>query len=57
MKGRLRPMKGMVNEMYTVSLLQQPDDSYLFHGMPRKEFQAVFNFAKFLNTQATGLTL
>jgi hypothetical protein len=50
-------MKGMVNEMYTVSLLQQPDDSYLFHGMPRKEFQAVFNVAKFLNTQATGLTL
>jgi len=43
--------------MFTISLVGQPDDTYLFQGLDRKEYQAVFNVAKFLNTQASGLTL
>ena len=49
MKGRLAPMNDLTNKTLTISMLGQPDDHYLFYGMSRKEFQAVFNVAKFFN--------
>jgi len=49
MKGRLTPMNDLTNKTLTISMLGQPDDHYLFYGMSRKEYQAVFNVAKFLN--------
>jgi hypothetical protein len=57
LKGRLMPMENMLNKVHGVSLLGKPDDSILFHGMPRKEYQAVFNVAQFLNMQPSGLTV
>lgn len=57
MQGRLTPMQELTNNALTISMLGQPDDHYLFFGMSRKEYQAVFNVAKFLNQQASGLTV
>ena len=55
--GRLSSMEDMARQMHNVSLLGKPDDSILFHGMPRSEYQAVFNVAQFLNMQTSGLTV
>lgn len=48
-KGKLSNMQEYINECYTISMLGKPDDHYMFYGMSRNEYQAVFNVAKLLN--------
>lgn len=38
MKGRLSPMDKMLNQVYPIALLGQPDDHILFNGMTQKEY-------------------
>lgn len=50
-------MNELTNDCLTISLFGNPDSSYIFNGISRNEYQAVFNTARFLNQQKFGLRL
>ena len=56
-KGILKSMQKYLNDCFTLSMIGKPNDHFLFYGMSRNDFQSVFNVAKFLNLQPSGLRL
>ena len=50
-------MEEYQGQCYELSLVGHPDDHYLVNGIEREEYQAIFNVAKLLNLQSTGLRL
>lgn len=55
--GHLKEIKSMRHQSFEVSLLDDPNESYLFSSMTQDEHQAVFNRAKLFNKEVSGLRL
>ena len=53
----LSSMDEFSDKCFEISLVGKPDDHFLVNGIEREEYQAMFNVAKFLNLQSSGLRL
>jgi hypothetical protein len=55
--GHLTNIQDMQYESFELTLLEQPENTYLLSAMTPKERDAVFNIAVFFNKEVSGLTL
>ena len=55
--GHLTNIKDMQYESFELTLLEEPENTFLLSAMTPKEKDAVFNIALFFNKEVSGLTL
>lgn len=56
-RNHLTDIKQIIHNSFPLKMIDLPSNTYLFNQMTLKDFQAVFNEAKFLNKEFSGLTL
>ena len=56
-RNHLTDIKKIKHKSFPLKMIDLPSNTYFFNQMSLKDYQAVFNEAKFLNKEFSGLTL